>query len=204
MASFGKPAGRFSGKGWTSKFIWENDMFAKGNMTLKARLYAMFASTLAGLILLGGYSVFELRADILNQKKLAIKALVESSMGVIQEQYDLYKAGKLTEDEAKRLAKDNLRKSRFNDGADYFFIYDLNGNNVMHASKPNARARTLSAPRIPTANSSTRNGSTCSSNRVAPIWTTCFRGPERTNPCQSFPMPRYSSLGAGGWEPESI
>jgi methyl-accepting chemotaxis protein len=110
-------------------------MFSLGNMTLKARLYAMLASTLIGLIVLGGYSVLDLRARILEEKKLAIKALVDSAMGVIQQQYDLYKAGKLTEDEAKRLAKDNLRKSRYN-GTDYFFIYDFNGVNLMHAAKP--------------------------------------------------------------------
>jgi methyl-accepting chemotaxis protein len=111
-------------------------MFKPASMTLRARLYAMFASTLIGLILLGGYSVLDLRARILDEKKLAIKALVESGMGVIQQQYDLYKAGKLTEDEAKRLARDNLRKSRYNNGADYFFIYDFNGVNLMHAAKP--------------------------------------------------------------------
>ena len=110
-------------------------MVLLGSMTLKARLYTMFASTLIGLIVLGGYSVLDLRSRILDEKKLAIKALVDSSMGVIQQQYDLYKAGKLTEDEAKRLAKDDLRKSRYN-GSDYFFIYDFNGVNVMHAAKP--------------------------------------------------------------------
>ncbi|MBI4999145.1 MAG: methyl-accepting chemotaxis protein, partial [Rhodocyclales bacterium] len=35
-----------------------------------------------------------------------------------------------------RLAKNNLRKRRYNNGADYFFIYDLTGVNLMHASKP--------------------------------------------------------------------
>jgi methyl-accepting chemotaxis protein len=105
-------------------------------MTLETRLYAMLGSMLLGLVLLGSYSVFELRAHILDEKKLAIQALVESSLGVIQEQYDLFKAGKLTEAEAQRLAKDNLRKSRYNNGADYFFIYDFEGVNLMHASKP--------------------------------------------------------------------
>jgi methyl-accepting chemotaxis protein len=105
-------------------------------ISLAARLYILLGSMLLGLILLSGYSALELRAHILDEKKLALQALVESGTGVIQEQYDLFKAGKLTEAEAQRLAKDNLRKSRYNKGADYLFIYDMNGVNVMHASKP--------------------------------------------------------------------
>jgi methyl-accepting chemotaxis protein len=91
-------------------------------LTLKARLYVMLGSMLLGLILLGGYSVFELRTHILEEKKLALEALVDSGVGVIQEQYDLFKAGKLTEEEAQRLAKDNLRKSKYHNGADYFHL----------------------------------------------------------------------------------
>ncbi|MBI5890993.1 MAG: methyl-accepting chemotaxis protein [Nitrosomonadales bacterium] len=105
-------------------------------MTLKARLYTMLGSMLLGLMLLGGYSVFDLRSHILEEKKLGLQALVDSGLGVIQQQYDLFKAGKLTEQEAQRLAQDNLRKSKYNNGADYFFIYDLNGVNIMHATKP--------------------------------------------------------------------
>ncbi len=105
-------------------------------ISLSARLYILLGSMLLGLILLGGYSAFELRAQILEEKKLALQALVDSSTGVIQEQYDLFKAGKISEEEAQRLARDNLRKSRYNNGSDYFFIYDFNGVNLMHASKP--------------------------------------------------------------------
>ena len=78
------------------------------NLTLKARLYIMLGSMLLGLILLGGYSVLDLRSHILDEKKLAIQAIVDSDMGVIQTQYDLFKEGKITEQEAQRLAKDNF------------------------------------------------------------------------------------------------
>lgn len=105
-------------------------------ITLAVRLYILLGSMLFGLVLLGGYSAFELRAQILEEKKLALQALVDSSVGVIQEQYDLFKAGKISEADAQRLAKDNLRKSRYNNGSDYFFIYDFGGDNLMHAVKP--------------------------------------------------------------------
>lgn len=111
-------------------------MNKSSGITLAARLYILLGSMLLGLVLLGGYSALELRTHILDEKKLMLQALIDSSVGVIQEQYDLYKAGKISEAEAQRLAKDNLRKSRYNNGSDYFFIYDFDGVNLMHASKP--------------------------------------------------------------------
>lgn len=111
-------------------------MAERQGFTLQRRLYAMLACMLLGLAVYGSYSVYDLRQHILEQREKEIQALVESSLGVIQQQYDLFKAGKLTEAQAQRLAKDNLRKSRYNNGNDYFFIYDLNGVTQMHASKP--------------------------------------------------------------------
>jgi len=111
-------------------------MAERQGLTLERRLYAMLACMLLGLAVYGSYSVYDLRQHILEQRQKEIQALVESSVGVIQQQYDLFKAGKLTEAQAQRLAKDNLRKSRYNNGNDYFFIYDLNGVTLMHGSKP--------------------------------------------------------------------
>jgi methyl-accepting chemotaxis protein len=125
-------------------------MKTSDGMTLKARLYVVLGSMILGLILLGGYSVLDLRSHILDEKKLAIQAIVDTGMGVIQEQYDLFKAGKLTEEEAQRLAKDNLRKSRYNNGSDYLFIYDLNGTNLMHAAKPDREGKNFLDSKDPT------------------------------------------------------
>ncbi|VVC83250.1 methyl-accepting chemotaxis protein [Sideroxydans sp. CL21] len=122
----------------------------KSGLTLKARLYILLGSMLLGLLLLGGYSVFNLRSHIMEEKKQALQALVEAGMGVIQQQYDLFKAGKLTEEEAQRLAKDNLRKSRYHNGSDYLFIYDMNGFNVMLAAKPELEGQSRIDAKDPT------------------------------------------------------
>ncbi len=104
-------------------------------LKLQTRLYALLASMLLGLLVLGGYSVFELRQHMLEEKYLAIRAVVNSSMAALEHLYDLQQAGKLTQAEAQQQAKDILRKSRYNKD-DYLFIYDMAGNNVMHGSKP--------------------------------------------------------------------
>jgi hypothetical protein len=105
------------------------------HLKLTTRLYALTMGMLLGLLALGALSVFELRQQVLQEKRLAIRAVVSSAMGVLQEQYDLQQAGKLTQDEAQRLAKDALRKSRFN-GDDYLFIYDFSGTTMMHGARP--------------------------------------------------------------------
>ncbi|WP_291995373.1 methyl-accepting chemotaxis protein [Candidatus Accumulibacter sp. ACC003] len=104
-------------------------------LTLTTRLYLLLASMLLGLLALGAYSVFELRQHILEEKRLAIRAVVSSAMGIIEQQYEMQQAGKRTPEEAQQVAKDALRKSRFNQD-DYLFIYDLDGTTMMHGTRP--------------------------------------------------------------------
>lgn len=125
-------------------------MSKKQGMTLKGRLYAMLACMLIGLAVYGSYSVLQVRQHLLEQRKLELQALVDASLGGVQQQYDLFKAGKLTEAQAQKLAKDNLRKSRYNDGNDYFFIYDFAGINLMHASKPEREGKSFINTKDPT------------------------------------------------------
>ena len=105
------------------------------NMSLKTRLYALLISMLLGLFALGAYSVYELRQQMLAEKRLAIRAVVNSAIGVLQHQYELQQAGKLTQEEAQQVAKNSLRNSRFN-AEDYLFIYDFAGTTMMHGTRP--------------------------------------------------------------------
>ena len=109
-------------------------------LKLKTRLYLLLASMLLGLLVLGGYSVFELRQHMLEEKYQAIRAVVNASMAVLERAYELQQSGKLTEAEAKQQVRDTLRKSRYNK-EDYLFIYDLDGVTMMHGSKPDREGK---------------------------------------------------------------
>ena len=156
---------------------------------------------LLGLVLLGGYSVLNLRSHIMDEKKQALQALVDSGMGVIQQQYDLFKAGKLTEEEAQRLAKDNLRKSRYHNGADYFFIYDFNGFNVMHAAKPEREGKSFMDAKDPNGKYYIKEWIDLLKKRrqrLHGLHVPQGRAPRiRSRRCLT---PRCSSPGAGGWQ----
>lgn len=58
-------------------------------LKLKTRLYLLLASMLLGLLVLGGYSVFELRQHMLEEKYQAIRAVVNASMAVLERAYEL-------------------------------------------------------------------------------------------------------------------
>ena len=122
----------------------------KGGLTIAARLYLLLGAMLLGLLLLGGYAAMELRSSIMHEKQLMLKALVDVGVGVIEEQYELARAGKISEADAQRQARDDLRKVRYNEGADYFFIYDMSGVNLMHGSKPEREGKSFLDSKDPT------------------------------------------------------
>lgn len=62
-----------------------------------------------------------------------IKSQVQSVISVLQSEYDKYKSGEMTEEEAKEEAKDIIRMMRYrDDDSGYFWIDDGNYNLVMH------------------------------------------------------------------------
>ncbi len=65
--------------------------------------------------------------------KTEIKSQVQSTMSVMQAQYDLYQAGEKTEEEAKNDAKEIIRSMRYRDDqSGYFWIDDTDYILVMH------------------------------------------------------------------------
>ncbi|TCJ11809.1 methyl-accepting chemotaxis protein [Parasulfuritortus cantonensis] len=110
-------------------------MDKKRSLSLKTRLFLQQVGMLAGLLMLGLYSLAELHQHMMEERHAALRALVDVGIGVVREQYEQMQAGVIDRAEAERRAKANLRKIRFGDN-DYFFIYDLDGRNVMHGSKP--------------------------------------------------------------------
>lgn len=69
--------------------------------------------------------------------KTEIKSEVQASISIIQASYDRFQAGELTEEEAKELAKEDIRGMRYrDDGSGYMWIDDTDYNLVMHPILP--------------------------------------------------------------------
>ncbi|GAB6188919.1 methyl-accepting chemotaxis protein [Marinitoga arctica] len=80
-----------------------------------------------------------LRNDEINR----IKSINESMKSLVNYYINEMKKGKITEDAAKNIIKEELRKIRFDNGQGYYFIYDEKGINIMHAVKPSLEGKSL-------------------------------------------------------------
>ncbi len=68
---------------------------------------------------------------MLDQKRAEIRHTVDSAVTIMQGAYETAKASGVADGEALRRAGNVLRSARFDNG-NYFYIYELDGNTLMH------------------------------------------------------------------------
>ncbi len=97
-----------------------------------ARNFAFIAGA-ALLLLVGAVTLVmvQTRSIMLDQKRAEIRNTVDAAVTVMQGAYDAAKAGGASDADAIKAAGNVLRSSRF-DGGNYFYIYDLTGDTLMH------------------------------------------------------------------------
>lgn len=99
----------------------------------KNRLLIALSATMTAVAI---YMAIALTLDaVVNEQRHMIKHLTDSAYNIIQDKYDLYKTGELSEDEAKHSAKETIRKMHYGDNG-YFFIYQRDGTVHLVPNKP--------------------------------------------------------------------
>ncbi len=89
------------------------------------------------------------KKSILERKKQELKGTVQLAIVSINDQYEEYKKGNITEEEAKRRSKDIVRKMRYSQGVGYFWINDTTipiPRMVMHPTIPELEGGILDDP----------------------------------------------------------
>lgn len=115
------------------------------NMKMKTRLFILMVLVFCVTVLNGVISVVELKNNntaALNSLETTlrsdydnmIKGQVENVISLTQAIYDQYKAGTYTEDQAKKLAADEIRTLRYGDSG-YFWVDTYEGDNVVLLGK---------------------------------------------------------------------
>ena len=93
---------------------------------VSTRIYLLIGLTLLGLLTLCFTALYQLKDTMMEDRKIKLRNLVEIAAGVIDQQHKLVGAGKLSEEDAKKSARDILRGLRF-DKEDYYFGIDTKG-----------------------------------------------------------------------------
>lgn len=118
------------------------------NMNFGRKLWLIIAISLIGMIAISSYSLFSSRQNLLREKELKTRHLVESAHSVIESCYKLAKDGKMTEQDAKSMAISTVRSMRY-EGKEYFWINDMHPNMIMHPMKPELDGKDLSDSKDP-------------------------------------------------------
>ncbi|WP_265944479.1 methyl-accepting chemotaxis protein [Dechloromonas sp. A34] len=91
--------------------------------------------TLLGLIILCLTALFQLKDSMLEDRKQKTHNLVEVAIGIVTHHHKLAAAGKMSEEDAKKAARDSLRSLRYGKD-DYFFGFETSGVYILHGGNP--------------------------------------------------------------------
>jgi methyl-accepting chemotaxis protein len=106
-------------------------------------IIALFA---AAMIVLIAMQIWGSAQSLYEQRRDQLRIAVESTMTAIAAQYNAYKAGAISEAEAKARAKAILYGVRFN-GSGYVFAYDADVNVVVVGTRPEMEGKNLKEAR---------------------------------------------------------
>ncbi len=105
------------------------------NLRVSTRMQVLVGLTLFGLVVLCLTALFQLKGTMLEDRKQKTRNLVEVAMGIVNQQHQLAASGKLSEEDAKTTARNNLRELRYGDN-DYFFGFDTRGVYLVNGGNP--------------------------------------------------------------------
>lgn len=112
-------------------------------LRVATRMQLLVGLTLIGLIVLCLTALVHLKSGMLEDRKQKTRNLVESAAGVLEHFRKQAAEGKLSEEEAKRLARETLRSQRYDNG-NYFFIVDREHRYILIPTKPENEGKDVS------------------------------------------------------------
>ena len=112
------------------------------NIGITGRVSILVVAAVIGVLAVGVLSLLNLDRQLLQQKQVELKHNMQIAVTVIDGFRDRTARGEMTEADAKGAAMDAVRNIRFGDD-EYFFIYDMQGVNLMHPAKPELQGKNL-------------------------------------------------------------
>ncbi len=101
------------------------------NFSIPRKFALIILSAIAVMAIGTLVQLMQMRTGMIDQKRAEIRNTVDAAASILKSTYDAAVAAGAKPDEAIRTAGNVLRASRF-DGGNYFYIYDLSGDTLMH------------------------------------------------------------------------
>ena len=122
------------------RYVGEKYGFVGKAFSFKAKILfvvLVFSLTVGVAVYVTGYtsSVTQVETVMMGIKKEQVKNIVEGAYKVVQEYYQKYKAGVLSEEEAKKRALEAVGAIRYEGGTNYVWVNDMNGVMLEHPKK---------------------------------------------------------------------
>ncbi|MBB5191611.1 methyl-accepting chemotaxis protein [Silvimonas terrae] len=95
-------------------------------MGIRARMRVLLGCMLIGLILISGLGLLSLRSSMIGARQNQVQHMVQSAISIMKYYHGEELAGKLTRDQAIHAAGIAIQNATYNDGKDYFFVFDYN------------------------------------------------------------------------------
>ncbi|GAB2180246.1 methyl-accepting chemotaxis protein [Denitratisoma sp. agr-D3] len=100
-------------------------------MTLRRRLALSVLISLVGLLLLGFFQVNHLRQQLLEDRKVTLRAAVDVALSTIKGFQEREAKGELSREDAQKMAAQAVTSMRYL-GEEYFYVYTAKGRGIAH------------------------------------------------------------------------
>ncbi|MCG8511585.1 MAG: cache domain-containing protein, partial [Rhodospirillales bacterium] len=99
------------------------------------RLMLIVAGTVIGMLAVGGYSLYEVRVNLMEDRKIKTQHVVDTVVTLVSYYQSMEVSGEVTREEAQKAAFAAVEKMRY-DEKEYFWLQNLDNEIVMHPIKP--------------------------------------------------------------------
>jgi len=111
-------------------------------LKIGSRLLLIVVGTVVGIAVVGGYSLFEIRQNLFEDRKTKTEHVVETAGSLIEYYAAEEKAGRMSRADAQEAAKQAITALRY-DGNEYFWIETMDGIMVAHGANPKLVGRDM-------------------------------------------------------------
>ncbi|OPX55580.1 methyl-accepting chemotaxis sensory transducer with Cache sensor [Oceanospirillum multiglobuliferum] len=113
-----------------------------GGMTVKRKFLLIISLTAIGMLVMLSIALFALKANLLDDRKLKTRNVVETAHSLVVYYHGLSEQGVLSSTEAQAQAMNAVQALRYEE-KDYFWINDMSPKMVMHPFKPELNGQNL-------------------------------------------------------------